>query len=91
MIPSLTFVSELSEKTVADDGFALLATSISTAFVEGALNVRFSDGEVSLFFFISLLVSYGLRTIIISSDWLSKISIAILFLGLLIDIWKKDQ
>ncbi len=54
-------------------------------------DVMFKGVQEVLVFFISLLVSYGLRTIIISSDWLSKISIAILFLGLLIDIWKKDQ
>lgn len=54
-------------------------------------DVMFKGIQEVLVFFISLLVSYGLRTIIISSEWLSKISIAILFLGLLIDIWKKDQ
>ena len=54
-------------------------------------DVMFKGIQEVLVFFISLLVSYSLRTIIISSEWLSKISIAILFLGLLIDIWKKDQ
>ncbi len=59
--------------------------------MEFIVQLRIYFNPQVLVFFISLLVSYGLRTIIISSDWLSKISIAILFLGLLIDFWKKDQ
>lgn len=54
-------------------------------------NVMFKGIQEMLIFAISLVIGYSLRSLSISSEWLSKFSIAILFLGILIDIWKKDQ
>lgn len=69
----------------------LLRVKIKDRIIYLYKNVMFKGIQEVLIFFISLLISYSLRTINISDDWLSKISIAILFLGLLIDIWNKDQ
>lgn len=69
----------------------LLRIKIKDRIIYLYKDVMFKGIQEVLVFFISLLISYGLRTINISSEWLSKISIAILFLGLLIDIWNKDQ
>lgn len=54
-------------------------------------DVVFKGIQETLLFFASLLISYNLRPLNISSEWLSKFSVAILFLSMIIDIWKKDQ
>lgn len=54
-------------------------------------DVIFKGIQEVLVFVISLLISYILKPINISSEWISKFSIAILFLCLLIDMWKKEQ
>ncbi len=54
-------------------------------------DIVFKGIQEVLMIYISLLISYSLRSLNISSEWLSKFSIAILFLCMIIDIWEKDQ
>lgn len=54
-------------------------------------DVVFKGIQEVLVFGISLLISYLLRFMNFPSEWLSKFSIAILFLCILIDMWKKEQ
>lgn len=55
-------------------------------------NIFTCCGVQELFiFFISLFISYILQPFDISSSTLSKLGIAFLFSGILIDIWKRDQ
>ena len=54
-------------------------------------DVVFKGIQEVLVFGISLLISYFLRFMNFPSEWLSKFSISILFLCILIDMWKKEQ
>ena len=54
-------------------------------------DVIFKGIQEVIVFVISFAISYSLVSFDISSECLSKISVAILFLGILIDIAKKDQ
>ena len=54
-------------------------------------DVLFKGIQEVLVFGFSLLISYTLRFVYFPSEWLSKFSIAILFLCILIDMWKKEQ
>lgn len=54
-------------------------------------DILFKGIQEVLVFGFSLLISYTLRFVNFPSEWLSKFSIAILFLCILIDMWKKEQ
>jgi hypothetical protein len=69
----------------------LLKMKIKGRIIYIYVAVVFKGIQEVLVFGISLLISYTLRFINFPSEWLSKFSIAILFLCILIDLCKKEQ
>lgn len=69
----------------------LLRIKIKRRIIYIYKDIMFKGIQETLIFLMSLLISYSFRTLNISSEWLSKFSIAILFLCMIIDIWKKEQ
>ncbi len=69
----------------------LLKMKIKGRIIYIYMDVVFKGIQEVLVFGISLLISYILRFVNFPSEWLSKFSIAILFLCILIDMWKKEQ
>ena len=54
-------------------------------------DTMFKGVQEVVVFYISLLISYSLMSLNIGNEWLSKFSIAILFLCMIINILEKDQ